>query len=376
MQSKFVTFDEGPLKTGTTFAAPEAVISAWAPEDVEDALTAMAAAQENGKWLAGFASYELGYAFSAKLNGLMPAGRKQPLLQFGVFDAPEPASTGTRLAPVSLSAPQPAWSFDRYAAAFAKVKDYISVGDTYQINLTFPMHATAQGAPADLYAALKRRQPVRYGAMVSLGGDTILSRSPELFFEIGRGRVITTRPMKGTAPRGTNPAEDAARKAGLGASVKDRAENLMIVDLLRNDVGRISQIGTVKVPQLFHVETYATVHQMTSKVQATLREDVGLSHIFKALFPCGSITGAPKIRAMQIIAECEDTPRDVYCGAVGWIGPQGDMCFNVAIRTLIMGADGAVRLNVGGGVVYDSTASGEYEEALWKARFATVAPTT
>ena len=197
----------------------------------------------------------------------------------------------------------------------------------------------------------------------------MLSRSPELFFRTSADGVIETRPMKGTQPRSDDPAEDARRKAWLAQDEKNRAENLMIVDLLRNDVSRVAVPGSVKVPELFHVESYATVHQMTSLVRAQLAKGVGFAEIMTALFPCGSITGAPKVRAMEIIHELEHGPRDIYCGSIGWMAPDGRSEFNVAIRTLLVdGAD--VTLNVGGGVVWDSTADSEYEEALWKARYA------
>ncbi len=176
--------------------------------------------------------------------------------------------------------------------------------------------------------------------------------------------------MKGTAPRGRTAAEDTALRGSLAASEKDRAENLMIVDLLRNDVSRIAGIGSVHVPRLFRVESYETVHQLVSEVAGLLREGTTLAQVFAALFPCGSVTGAPKIRAMEIIRELEDAPRGAYCGATGWIAPGGALRLGVTIRTLMMRTGGSVRLNVGGGVVHDSTGAGEYEEALWKARFA------
>jgi len=180
--------------------------------------------------------------------------------------------------------------------------------------------------------------------------------------------------MKGTAARGATPLEDDGQRDWLAASEKNQAENLMIVDLLRNDISRVAELGSVHVPALFAVESYTTVHQMVSVVRARLRPEVRLAGVLGALFPCGSITGAPKIRAMQIIRELEDAPRGAYCGAIGWVAPDGRMSFNVAIRTLCLGPDGGVRFNVGGGVVQDSTAEAEYEEALWKARFATLAP--
>ena len=176
--------------------------------------------------------------------------------------------------------------------------------------------------------------------------------------------------MKGTAPRDPDPVRDAALAAGLAASEKNRAENLMIVDLLRNDIGRIARVGSVRVPELFTVESYDTLHQMTSHVVGELARPADLATLLGALFPCGSITGAPKIRAMQIIREVEPYPRGVYCGSIGWMAPDGSACFSVAIRTLTVWPDGEVMLNVGGGVVQDSTAPGEWEEALWKARYA------
>ncbi|MDE0985656.1 MAG: aminodeoxychorismate synthase component I [Yoonia sp.] len=372
-----IIFDNGPLDGGSAFARPHDVLVAHQMDEVPAVLAAMEAARSAGHWLAGMASYELGYMFSNKLRDLMPDGRRLPLLQFGVFDAPKvcsgPPPMGTT---PTITAPEPVWGFDRYAAAMVTLKDYIAAGDVYQANFTFPMTAQMTGHPADLYAALKTRQPVGHGVYVDLGDDVLLSRSPELFFEVNGSGQITTRPMKGTMPRGASPQMDHANKNWLMSSAKDRAENLMIVDLLRNDVGRLAEIGSVKVPKLFSIETYETVHQMTSEVRAQLRPDLTVTDLFSALFPCGSITGAPKIRAMQIIAELEDAPRDAYCGAIGWLSPDGPMGFNVAIRTLLVGKGGDVRLNVGGGIVYDSTAEAEYEEALWKARFATLTPTT
>jgi para-aminobenzoate synthetase component 1 len=211
---------------------------------------------------------------------------------------------------------------------------------------------------------------VGFGAYLDPGaGPVVISRSPELFVQV-TGGIIEARPMKGTAPRDPDPVRDAALAADLQASEKARAENLMIVDLLRNDIARISEVGSVRVPELFHVEAFATLHQMTSRVQGRLKGSPGLAGLMAALFPCGSVTGAPKIRAMEIIAEVEGRPRGAYCGAIGWMGPDGDATFSVAIRTLSLFPTGRIVMNVGGGVVQDSTARGEREEALWKSRFA------
>ena len=370
MDNHRVIFDHGPLDGPTVFAQPHRVIRADHPAEVYDAINALAEAQANGQWLAGYASYELGYLFTPKLRDLMPAQRDTPLIHFGVFEEPGPDLSRAPTDTASLSAPHPAWALADYQAAYDKVKAYIAAGDIYQANLTFPMTAQRSGSVEALYAALRARQSVPHGAFVDLGGPVLLSRSPELFFSIDAGRTLKARPMKGTAPRGGTPEEDEALAKWLQKSVKNRAENLMIVDLLRNDMSRISEIGSVKVPSLFAVETYATVHQMTSSITSKLRDDVGLTDIFEALFPCGSITGAPKIRAMQIIHELEAGARGAYCGGVGWIAPDGSMSFNVTIRTLTCFDDGTVRLNVGGGVVHDSEGGDEYGEALLKAQYA------
>ena len=212
---------------------------------------------------------------------------------------------------------------------------------------------------------------MRHAAFVDLDGPVVLSRSPELFFSVSRDRWIETLPMKGTAPRGRTPGEDEALREFLRNDPKNRAENRMIVDLLRNDISRVCEVGTLDVPELFRVETYPTVHQMVSRVRARLVEGLSLRDILAALFPCGSITGAPKISAMKILRALEDTPRDVYCGAIGWIAPDGGMRFSVAIRTISLFPGGRAVFNVGGGVVFDSTAEGEYAECLLKGRFAT-----
>jgi para-aminobenzoate synthetase component I len=210
---------------------------------------------------------------------------------------------------------------------------------------------------------------VGHGAFVDLGaGPVLVSRSPELFLKTTAEGRIEARPMKGTAPRDADPVRDAELAEELRASPKDQAENLMIVDLLRNDISRVAKVGSVKVPELFAVEHYATLHQMVSRVVGQLVEPASMAGIMAALFPCGSITGAPKIRAMQIIREVEPHPRRAYCGAIGWMAPDGASSFSVAIRTLqLTGAE--ILLNVGGGVVQDSTPEGEWEEALWKARY-------
>ncbi|NDR59623.1 aminodeoxychorismate synthase component I [Aliiruegeria sabulilitoris] len=365
-----VLFDRGPLGGATAFRAPIELIRADQPEQVPAAMEALRKAQEDGKWLAGYASYELGFMFSHKLRWLMPVLRDCPLMLFGVFDAAEPWMETGPAGQATLERPQPLWDFAQYSEAFDQLQAHIAAGDLYQGNLTFPMRSAFSGSLEALYQRLAARQPVRHGALVDLGGPAILSRSPELFFRCDAEGRLTTRPMKGTAPRGATPEEDAANAAWLRASEKNQAENLMIVDLLRNDVSRISEIGSVKVPELFAVESYATVHQMTSRITSQLREGVTFPDILEALFPCGSVTGAPKIMAMTLLRKLEERARNVYCGAVGWVAPDGRMEFNVAIRTLTCWPDGRVDLNVGGGIVHDSRAQEEYDEALLKSRFA------
>jgi para-aminobenzoate synthetase component 1 len=363
-----IRFDQGPLGAGTSFQNASSLIVAWEPSEVPAALDHLTSERAAGSWLAGYASYELGYALEPKLMALMPEKRRLPLLCFGVYDRPglRPLRHGS----CGLSDPTPKWDEARYSQAFEAVNRYIGAGDIYQANLTFPMTAKYEGDSEALYAALATRQPVGHGALVLQDElPDLLSRSPELFFRTNSGGAIETRPMKGTQPRYEDPVMDAESVAWLQADPKNRAENLMIVDLLRNDISRVAELGSVHVPELFKVESYATVHQMVSLVRAQLRPEATIGDILKALFPCGSITGAPKLRAMEIIRELELDAREVYCGAIGWVAPDGRSDFNVAIRTLMV-EDGQATLNVGGGVVWDSTSPSEYEEALWKARYA------
>jgi len=370
-----IFFDHGPDGTGTVFRAPDRLIVAHAASEVPAALDALSRAQADGRWIAGYCSYELGYLLMPKLAHLLPEDRDTPLLLFGVFDAPDSVSVGAGEA--ALSSLTPLWAASDYHRAFDKLRALIGAGDIYQANLTFPILANRKGSSDALYSLLASRQPVRYGAHVDLGvGPEILSRSPELFFRTTAEGSIETLPMKGTIPRGITAGEDDKRYNWLLNDPKNRAENLMIVDLLRNDISQVSKVGSVKVPELFRVDSYATVHQMVSRVTAHLNEGTSLPDILRALFPCGSVTGAPKHRAMQVIRDLEPNPRGIYCGTIGWMAPDGSSCFNVAIRTLSLFDGGSVRLNVGGGVVWDSTADGEYEEALWKARYAEISPPT
>ncbi len=268
-----------------------------------------------------------------------------------------------------------AWDSAAYEERFAAVREKIRAGDIYQLNLTFKARFRLEGSPLTFYRDLRQRQRVAYGGIVDTGAVTVLSASPELFIE-QEGRVISTRPMKGTSPRGGTPEADAEMRAVLASDVKQRAENLMIVDLMRNDLGRIAEIGSVGVTDLFTVETFRTLHQLTSGVSATLKEGVGLLDLFKAIFPPGSVTGAPKIRAMELIRDYETEPRGVYCGAIGHIAPGGKSLFNVAIRTAVVFRDGRGEMGIGSGVVYDSEGAKEYAECLLKMKFLTDPPRT
>jgi para-aminobenzoate synthetase component 1 len=371
-----ILIENGPGGFPAVFDAPRRIVRAETATDLAAALEALDAARRGGLWAAGFLSYEAGYALEPRLAGLMPPARRLPLLAFGLYDAPAPGAAALARAAAEAPAARlgpatPSWTATEHAAAMARVLGWIRAGDIYQANLTMRMRARREGSALGLYGALRARQPVGHGAFAALPDCPVLvSRSPELFFATDAGGRIETRPMKGTAPRASNPAHDAALKMELHQSLKNRAENLMIVDLLRNDISRVCDAGTVRVPELYAIESYATVHQMVSRVTGRLRPGTAPSAILRALYPCGSITGAPKIRAMEIIRELEPAPRGGYCGAIGWIGPDGASAFNVAIRTLTLYGEAEVEFGVGGGVVADSTPQGEYEEALWKARFA------
>ncbi len=357
------------------FADPVAVVTVHERAGFEPAFAALQAAHEKGHWIAGFMSYEAGHLFEEKLASLAVENRPTPLMSFGIFE--KPADDHPLAKPRQrtenepfLTEPKADWNFETYRGRFDRLHQHLRQGDCYQANLTMPIRAHWTGDPLAAFWSLIERQPVRYGAFVSLDGPQLLSRSPELFFDIDKEGWIETHPMKGTAPRGANAVEDARIIAEMQADPKSQAENRMIVDLLRNDISRITEVGTLHVPKLFAVETYPTVHQMVSHVRAKLTPGTSIRDIFAALFPCGSITGAPKMRAMEILHDLEDGPRDAYCGAIGMIAPNGTMRFNVAIRTISLFPDGEAVFNVGGGIVFDSTAESEYEEALLKARFA------
>ncbi|MBB6222090.1 para-aminobenzoate synthetase component 1 [Rhizobium leguminosarum] len=376
MSDPYILFRDDTSGQVMLFAEPAEIIVARTRAEFFAGLVRMEKAKAEGKWLAGYIAYEAGYLFEEKLASFAREDRETPLLSFGVFDAPQPdthplAQPKQRLENEEfLTAPKAAWDFPIYKERFDRLHEHLRLGDAYQANLTMPVEARWNGDPRAAFWSLIERQPVKYGALVDLGGPLILSRSPELFFRTDEEGWIETHPMKGTAKRGATAAEDAEIVEAMRRDIKTQAENRMIVDLLRNDISRITEVGTLDVPKLFDIETYPTVHQMVSHVQARLRPGLSIRDIFAALFPCGSITGAPKMRAMEILHALEDAPRDAYCGAIGMISPSGAMRFSVAIRTITLFDGGRAVFNVGGGIVFDSTAEAEYEECLLKARFA------
>ncbi|HZG46704.1 MAG TPA: aminodeoxychorismate synthase component I [Allosphingosinicella sp.] len=371
LDAPFVLLDDArPGGRARLLTGLQRVISADRIDQVVPALEQLRSADE----VAGFLSYEAGLALEPKLAPLAPepSEDRPPLLWFGAFGRSEEVDAAAILPSREgawVGAPQPLMDRDAYLEALERLHRHILAGGIYQANFTFPAEVSLAGHPLALYAGLRERARAGHGALVFTGSYWVLSLSPELFFTLEKGRV-TTRPMKGTATRGADAAADARQIEALAADPKQRAENLMIVDLLRNDVSRVAMPGTVKVPELFKVETYPTVHQLVSTVTGELEPGRDLIDVLRALFPCGSITGAPKIRAMEIIAQNEIAPRGVYCGAIGRIGADGDAAFSVAIRTLMMrDGDSVARMGLGSGIVSDSRAVDEWRECAAKGAF-------
>ncbi|HEX6135261.1 MAG TPA: aminodeoxychorismate synthase component I [Longimicrobiales bacterium] len=348
------------------FGPPINILAATDAAHVRLRLRDAERAARAGAWVAGFIAYEAAPAFDAAFL-TRPHSGPAPLAWFGVFDEPERVQS-----PAAAAADLPAsWTPDvtraEYDGAIRSIRDAIAAGAVYQVNHTLRFRAPCALDPAALYDALVAARHGVYHALIETPHWAIVSASPELFIDVRDG-AVTTRPMKGTVRRGRWPDEDAATAARLAGSAKDRAENLMIVDLLRNDLGRIARFGSVSVRSMFDIETYPTVHQMTSTITARLRDDVALDDLFAAMFPCGSVTGAPKIAAMQQISALERSPRGPYCGAVGVIRPDGTATFNVAIRTLLLDRrSGTAVYGAGGGITWDSSADAEYDEAVAKA---------
>ncbi|MEM6907346.1 MAG: aminodeoxychorismate synthase component I [Pseudomonadota bacterium] len=391
----FVLLDDAraPEGEGTRPAAallfehPREVFAAYHPDAVEPTLAAAQQAQQDGGHLAGYLAYEAGLALEPRLASLAAerTGTSGPLVWLGLFDEPErihaekvPAWLAARgQSDASIGPLDPQLSPGGYNAAFASLREAIEAGDIYQANLTYPLAGSYRGDPLALYAKLRGAACAGYGGVLFDGSHWLLSFSPELFVALD-GDEAKVKPMKGTRPRNAEPATDRALADELASSVKDRAENLMIVDLMRNDLSRVAVPGSVEVKAPFAIESYPTVHQMVSSVRASLADDHGALDLVRALFPCGSITGAPKIRAMELISKVERDARGPYCGAIGRIDPpdpegRAEAAFNVAIRTLrltpIEHQHGNAVLGVGSAIVADSDSSAERRECEVKAGF-------
>lgn len=401
----FVQFNNE--KTGEGFALYDMVefIECFTISDVIDAFAKIKAFQNTGLQIAFACSFEMGYLLEPKLAVLVEEG-SNPLMHLAVFRERQALEEGavftsssqeknlhhekqslydchkefngslfhltsrpyTRDSHFNKGENNLTTTKQEYKKAITKIKNHLLAGDIYQVNYTFKHLLDFKGNSFDLYNELRKRQGVKYAAYFNFPDKKILSLSPELFFE-KKGSLIRSKPMKGTVRRGETVEEDEKLKEFLRNDPKNRSENLMIVDLIRND---LSRIGTnINVPKIFEVETYETVHQMTSTVEADIDPNLYVLDIMKAVFPCGSVTGAPKIRAMEIIKELEAEPRGIYTGALGYISPDNDMCVNVPIRTLVIDKEGRGELGIGSGVVYDSVHQEEFEECLLKAKFMT-----
>ena len=339
------------------------------PAEVVEVLSQVEQAAESGLYAVGFIAYEAASALNPDLPSLPPV-EGLPLAWFAIFRERYAADAGVSEAvAVDAVTLEPLKCPEEYSSDISRIHNYVAGGDCYQVNHTFSLKGLFDGDLHELYKRIGAAQRSPFCSYLDTGRFVILSASPELFFFLKDG-VITTRPMKGTARRGRWVEEDLAAIKRLRDSSKEKAENLMIVDLVRNDLGIVAETGSVSVDALFEVETYPTVHQMTSTISAKLRPGVGLTEVFRALFPCGSVTGAPKRRSMEIIAELENAPRGLYCGAIGCVAPGGEALFSVAIRTLLFdAAQKTLAMGVGSAVTWDSEAASEYAECISKAAF-------
>ncbi|MBF8248274.1 MAG: para-aminobenzoate synthase, subunit I [Bacteroidetes bacterium] len=369
--------------TSYFFCNPVATIQCVSLDSAEAGLAEIERVCKSGMYAAGFMTYELGYAFEPSLTP--PSNLPRPLFWFGVYEKPVMYDQRTHkfnqkfpftapypdpIGETRVGLPTGSLTEAEYLRSVEKIKRYIIEGDTYQVNYTFKLKFGFSGSTGDLYCRLRNAQRVGYSAFIQSKSSSVLSFSPELFFDL-KGNSMKLKPMKGTAQRGTT-SEDAKQAEFLRTSPKNRAENLMIVDLLRNDIGKISQHGSVRVTKSFEVEKYETVYQATSTIHARLRPRTTIPDLVKALFPSGSVTGAPKIRTMQIIQRLEKEPRGIYTGAIGFFGPKRRAVFNVAIRTVVVDhRQKKAEMGVGSGIVHDSDPRDEYRECLLKANFLT-----
>ncbi|ACF14998.1 para-aminobenzoate synthase, subunit I [Chloroherpeton thalassium ATCC 35110] len=367
------------------FVNPSRILTLTATSDIRDFFAQIDDALNARFFAAGYFSYEAGYLFEPEIfSRELSSVPNRALAWIGIYERPYVFNHRTGKLSGKCEIPnikehsnqdftyqisEPAFDINEpiYAEKIDEIKCFIASGDVYQINFTGKFGFDFSGDAVSFYRKLKESQPVAYGAYLNTGAEKTLSFSPELFFRIRDGK-ISVRPMKGTVGRGRTREEDAAQRAWLGEDVKNRAENLMITDLLRNDLGRICKKGSVCVSELFQVETFRSLHQMTSAVQAELPETLSIYDLFKAIFPCGSVTGAPKIRAMQLIHALENAPRGIYTGAIGFFSPTREAVFNVAIRTLTLNGERG-KMGSGSGIVWDSDARAEYAECRLKSEF-------
>lgn len=383
MNAPFVLLDDAREEGAVParlFTQPYAIAAAHNVSEVPALLDQLEQWSADGADVAGWLGYEAGLALEERLAPL----RRTPasdwpigwFARFAQVDRIAPDAVSAMLpdpAGAAVHAPRPSISHDRYLAAVATIIEAIRAGDIYQANLTFNAAVRASGHPLAIYARLREQARAGYGGIVWTGHHWLLSFSPELFFSLRDGRLMA-RPMKGTAMRRADPGDDALEVERLKQDPKQRAENLMIVDLIRNDLARVADPGSVSVPALFRVETYPTVHQMVSDVSARLQPSLGIADVLRATFPCGSITGAPKLRAMEIIADVEAAPRGPYTGSIGFFRGQGEAAFNVAIRTLALrDVEGCATLGLGSGIVADSDPHAEWRECLAKGGFVAAA---
>ena len=358
-----IQFEKKPL----LFQDPEFIISCSNPSSFTACFRDIESALESGYYVAGFFSYEAGYCFEERL--LEDKTYSFPLIHMGAYKAPIRRKISVKAMPFqnNLSDTRLNISQNNYFSDINTIRDYIAIGDVYQITYCIKLLFDLEGDPLSFYSRLLREQPVPYPAYIDTDEFNILSLSPEMFIKKTSCHVVT-KPMKGTWPRGNNMVSDLIAPFCLKYDKKNRAENVMIADLLRNDLGRVGM--DIRAPRLFEVAKYATLCQMTSTVTGSVDKDTSVYGLFSALFPSGSVTGAPKIRAMEIIRKLEKEERKIYTGAIGYISPDRDMFFNIPIRTLLI-RSGSGEMGIGGGIVWDSTPQGEWDEGMLKAKFLT-----
>lgn len=364
------------------FTKPVSEVFCDQGDQLPEAFSRLDQLKRQGFYLVGYLSYEASYFLADKQDFRFNKKGKSssPLLHFYAFKNKTEINSeeakiflnavDTEQRPVAIKNLALNMTNEAYKDRIARIKSYIRNGDTYQVNFTLKYHFNYQGSPLALYRKLRDSQSVEFGAFLNFPEYGVLSLSPELFVR-KQGTHLESKPMKGTFPRGATPAEDEQIIAHMKSDQKTRSENVMIVDLLRNDLSRVASVGSVAVQDLFEVQTYETLHQMISTVTGEVAPDVEIGQLFRELFPCGSITGAPKLRTMQIIEELETDTRGVYTGAIGYLTPENDFCFNVPIRTCLAHSDGMAEMGIGGGILYESDPQAEFEECLLKARFLT-----